>query len=120
MLKIFLNLIINILIILGLSSVLESFNVDNFFAAGIFLIILTIFNWTMVPIIKIFTLPITFLTLGLFNILINLAVILVVANIVEGVSIQGSVIDNLATAALISVVLTAGNILVHRIEKNSR
>ncbi len=77
--------VLNVLIILGMSQVLgNGFPVSGFLSAAIFILVLTLLNWTLIPILKFMTLPLNFLTLGLVGILINgLAVVLagVVLNI---------------------------------------
>jgi putative membrane protein len=55
----------------------DSFQINNVGVAVIFVIVLTIINWTLVPIIKLFTLPFNILTLGILGVIINgLAVVL--------------------------------------------
>ena len=119
MLRIIFHFLINVLLLLGLSAILPGFKVSGFEAAAIFIVILTILNWTILPVIKILTLPLTLLTLGLFNIILNLAVVIIVANSVPGVLITGSTIDKLFIAAIISLAFALGNGLINTIEQDN-
>ena len=56
------------------------------FAAGL---LLGLFNSLVRPLIKILSLPINILTLGLFNIIINAGILWIVDQIVEGLKIIG-------------------------------
>ncbi|MEM1312482.1 MAG: phage holin family protein [Patescibacteria group bacterium] len=118
MLRILLHFIINILLILGLAAVLPDFQVVGFNQAAIFIVILAILNWTLLPIIKILTLPLTLLSLGLFNVILNLVVVIIVANIVDGISLGDSTINQLFIASLISIILAIGNGLVGNLDKS--
>jgi putative membrane protein len=118
MLRIIFHFLVNVLLILGLSYILPGFGVSGFTAASIFIVILTVLNWTILPVIKILALPITLLTLGLFNIILNLVVVIVVANFVPGISIVGTDIDKLFIAAVISLALAFGNGLVNTVEQD--
>lgn len=51
--------------------------------------ILGLFNALVKPIVKFLTLPVIFLTLGLFNIVINIALLLLAAKFIPHLSIQG-------------------------------
>jgi len=80
--------ILNVLIILGMSQVLgNGVPVSGFVNAAVFILVLTLLNWTLIPVLKFMTLPLNFLTLGLIGILINgLAVVL--AGVVLNVRIE--------------------------------
>jgi len=95
--------------LLALSRLLPDFNIDSTSSSVIFLFILSLFNWTVVPIIKFFSLPLNIMTLGVFNILINLATLLFVVNILEGVDLTGNFVENLITGGIILAVLVFSN-----------
>ncbi len=119
MLRALFHLLVNILIILGLSALLPNFEVNGIFPAVAFIFILTVLNWTILPIIKILTLPISILTLGFFNIFLNLFAVILVANTIKGVELRGTFGENLFTAFIITLALALGNSLVNRIEENA-
>jgi len=56
------------------------------FLAGL---LLGLFNLLVKPIVKIFSLPINILTLGLFNIIINAGMLWIVDLIIKGLEIEG-------------------------------
>lgn len=87
------NLIIRILvsaIAVGITSyLLPGVTVDGFGSAIIVAIVLGIVNAIIKPILVIFTLPATILTLGLFMFVINALMILLVDAIVGGFAVDG-------------------------------
>ena len=70
--------ILNIVVVLGFSSLFQTgFPIHGIGQAAVFIVILTLLNWTLIPILKFMTFPLNILTLGLVGILINgLAVVL--------------------------------------------
>ncbi|OXA75117.1 hypothetical protein B0A58_09330 [Flavobacterium branchiophilum NBRC 15030 = ATCC 35035] len=62
---------------------------------------LAILNITVKPLIKLFTLPITFFTLGLFLLVINALMILICTKIVDGFRVDG-----FSTAFVFSLILS--------------
>lgn len=75
--------------------------IDSFLVAAIVAIVLGVLNTLVKPILVLLTLPITFITLGLFLFVINVALVLLAAYIVPGFSI-----DSVLTAVLFSIVLS--------------
>lgn len=59
----------------------------NWMALVIFAIVLAVLNTILKPILKIITLPINIVTLGLFGIIINTGLILLAAKLVNGFSV---------------------------------
>lgn len=111
--------IVNILVILGLDYLIkDSFEVDNLTSAFWFVLILSLLNLLVVPIIKFFTFPINFITLGLFNTLLNLATIAFVSKVIDGVTITGNRLESLLVVVLIAASLSLAHSLIgHAIEK---
>ena len=62
---------------------------DGYLTAIIVAVVLAIVNSTIGPFLKILTLPINILTLGLFSLIINVLIVLLVARIVPGFEITG-------------------------------
>lgn len=58
-------------------------------ALVIFAIVLAILNTVLRPVLRIITLPINIITLGLFGIVINTVMVLLAARLVEGFSVSG-------------------------------
>ena len=71
--------------------IVPGFHVDSFYAALIVALVLGIVNAIIKPILVVLTLPITVLTLGLFTFVINAILILFVATIVKGFTVDGFV-----------------------------
>ena len=99
------NLLIKILITSGLVLLIANFmpgvRVAGFTTALIVAIVLGLLNIFIKPILVIFTLPVTILTLGLFLLVINAIIILLCVNIVRGFAI-----DSFWTALFFSIVLS--------------
>ena len=99
------NLIIRILVSAVLVMLIAHFmpgvSVANFTTSVIVAIVLSLLNLFIKPIIVLFTLPVTILTLGLFLLVINALIILLCSAIVGGFRV-----DNLLVALLFSIVLS--------------
>ncbi len=78
----------------GLSS-------DNFVTAIIVAVVLGLLNLFVKPILVLLTLPVTFITLGLFLLVINALIIMLCANIVDGFAVT-----SFWTALLFSLILS--------------
>ncbi|HLL60489.1 MAG TPA: phage holin family protein [Candidatus Nitrosocosmicus sp.] len=92
--------------------VLPGVDVVSFGSALILALVLGIINVTLKPLLHIFTLPITILTLGLFGLVINAALILLASLIVPGFKVDGFL-----SALLFSIVLSVVNLVLNKIVK---
>lgn len=86
---ILINIIISALAVFASAYILPGVHVDTFLTAIIVAIILGVVNMILKPILVILTLPITIVTLGLFYFVINALMILLVANLVPGFTVDG-------------------------------
>ena len=102
------NLLINGLAILITAYVLEGIAVNSYVTAIMVSLVLGLVNTFIKPIILLFTLPITILSLGLFTFVINALLILIVSNLVVGFMVDGFV-----RALLFSLVLSIVNSVLH-------
>ncbi len=100
--------VINVLVILFLSFILPEFKVASVTSAVFLVLILTLLNFTLGAILKLFTLPLNFLSFGFLGFLINLFVLWVSLNIPQGVTISGSGFGQFITLLIISVSLSIG------------
>ena len=75
------------LIVLVVAYLLPGVTIDNFLAAMTAALILGILNSTFKPLLIFLTLPINFLTLGLFTLIINAVLALIVAALVPGFAV---------------------------------
>ena len=99
------NLFFRILITAGLVLLIAHFmpgvHVVSFATALIVAIVLGLLNIFIKPVMVLLTLPLTFLTLGLFLLVINALIILLCTKIVGGFSV-----DSFLTALLFSILLS--------------
>ena len=98
-------------VIIG-AYILPGVEVDGFFTALIVALILAFLNSTVKPILVIFTIPITILTLGLFLLVINSIMILLADWFISGFEVSG-----IGWAFLLSIVLTILNSLFSDLNK---
>jgi len=89
MAKAILHLLLNAAIFLILSKILPGFYVTGWGAAILASLVLGLVNATVGLILKIITFPLILITLGLFLFVVNAIVILLVAFVVPGLSING-------------------------------
>ena len=91
--------------ILVTSRLLSGIHVKNFTSAVIVGLVLTVLNMWLKPIMIILTLPVTILTLGVFLLIINAAIIKITAWIIG----DGFKVDSWFWAILFSLILTVIN-----------
>jgi putative membrane protein len=84
--------------------IIPGVRVDGFLVAVVVAVILSIVNFIIKPIVTLLTLPINILTLGLFTLIINALMILLVSSIVPGFLVTG-----LWSAVLFGIVLSLVN-----------
>jgi putative membrane protein len=100
----------------GLAHVLQGINIDSFWTAIVFAAVLAILNIFVRPLLILFTLPATILTLGLFLFVINALVVLLASKFVHGITIV-----NFWWALLFSLILSVvGSILDKELEKEKK
>ncbi|MHA6697785.1 phage holin family protein [Chryseobacterium sp. A321] len=72
-----------------LQLILSGVQIENFWTAIIFAVVLGIVNLIFKPIMQILGFPLTVLTLGLFALVINALVIMIVDYFVDGMTVDG-------------------------------
>lgn len=102
------RLILNTIAVLVAAYLVPGVHLSGLFAAFIVVIVLGLLNTLLKPILLLLTLPINFLTLGLFTWVINAALILLASALVPGFSV-----DSFVPALLFSLVLSLVNALLH-------
>ncbi|MBZ5858991.1 phage holin family protein [Flavihumibacter profundi] len=83
------RLLISALVAFGLSYVLPGIHIDTFITALVLALVLAVLNTLLKPIMVILTLPITIITMGLFLLVINAAIILLASKLVDGFKVDG-------------------------------
>ncbi len=113
------NFLIRVLVVaavsFGLAHLLGGVHVTDFWTALVFAVILALLNMFIKPLLILFTLPVTFITLGLFLFVINALVVLLASKFVDGFSI-----DNFWWALLFSIILSIITSTIDKKEKEDR
>ena len=86
--------------------VFDGVYVGSFLTAVFSIAVLAVLNALVWPLVIRFTLPLVLLTAGLFTFVLNAAFILIVSKLVDGLEV-----DSFGLALLVSVVLTAANLV---------
>ncbi len=86
---IIIRLLITAVVAFGLTYVLSGVHIDSFTTAIVFAIILGILNLIVKPVLSILGLPLTIITLGLFSLVINAAVVYLAVYFIDGMKIDG-------------------------------
>jgi putative membrane protein len=110
--KLVLSLIINAVAVFAAAYLLPQVSVDAPLTAFWVALVLGILNSTLKPILKLLTLPINFITLGLFGLVINLFILYVATLLVPGFVISGIVgyiLFSLVTGIVASVLHALAN-----------
>nr|WP_321414424.1 phage holin family protein [uncultured Allomuricauda sp.] len=113
--KLILRLLLNALAVVILSYVLPGVGVDSMFTAIIVAVVLSLLNFLVKPILVIFTLPITILTLGLFLLVINAIIILLAANLIDGFQVT-----SFWWAVIFSLLLSFLQAILHSVLKEDQ
>ena len=85
LIRVFLSAVAVILV----SYLLPGVEVDSFMVALILAVLLSLLNATVKPLLIVFTIPLTVLTLGLFLLVINALIILLADSIIPGFEVNG-------------------------------
>lgn len=108
--KLLLRLLVTAALVLLLSNILTGVHVNSFGTAVIVAVVLGLLNIFIKPILVLLTLPVTFVTLGLFLLVINALIILLCTKIVGGF-----VVDTFWTALIFSIILSILQSLTYKI-----
>ena len=113
------NFLVRILLIaalsFGLAQLLGGIHVADFWTALVFAFVLALLNMFVRPILILVTLPVTFITLGLFLFVVNTLIIMLASKFVDGFSI-----DSFWWALLFSIILSIITSAIDKKEKGDR
>lgn len=101
-------LLINSIVIFIAAYLLEGVKIKSFWTAIGVAILLGLINMFIKPIIVLLTLPVTVLTLGLFILVINAWILMIIDNMVDGLKIDG-----FFWAAVYSILISILNGVLH-------
>ncbi|RPF54382.1 phage holin family protein [Aquisalibacillus elongatus] len=107
------SIVVNTVAILAVAELFDRVHVEGVTAAILASVILGILNAIVKPILVIFTLPITFLTLGLFLFVINAITLMLTQWILAG----DFVIEGFGTAILAAIIITILNTILQKLLK---
>lgn len=109
--KILLRLFITAILVMVIAHLMKGVRLDNGIETSLEVaIVLALLNFFVKPILVLFTLPVTVLTLGLFLLVINAAIILICAHFIKEFKV-----DSFWTALLFSIILSLSQSLVFRL-----
>lgn len=111
----FVRFLLNGLAVVLTAYLLPGVSVDDYWTALIVALVLSIANIIVKPILIVLTIPITILTLGLFLLVINAFIILLVDSLVSGFYVDG-----FWWALLFSLILSVFNSLFNDMSKDNR
>ena len=109
------KLLLNALAVFVLANVLSGVQVDGYASAIIVAVVLSILNLLVKPLLVVLTLPITIVTLGLFLLVINAAIILFADKLIDGFSVV-----NIWWAILFSILLSILQSVLHSFMKTDK
>ena len=110
MLSMFLRWIIYALLVVLTAWIIPGISVSNFISAMLVCIVIALINVFIRPLVEFISLPVNFLTLGLFSLVIN-ALLLMLAGLIT----PGFVVDGFLSALLGSILLSLFAGLINKI-----
>ncbi len=110
-----LALIINALILYGSAMIFSGITVDSYLDAVLVILVLTVVNFFIRPVLVFLTLPVTILTLGLFLLVINAAMILLTDWL-----LTDFYVDGWFWALVLSLILSIFSLAVNRQRHGAR
>lgn len=108
--EILINWVVSAMVIFSVAYLMPGVHVESFTSALVVALVLGIINAFVKPVLIILTLPITILTLGLFTLILNALLILLVSHIVPGFTVDGFL-----WALAFGIVLSIANTVVHNL-----
>jgi putative membrane protein len=109
------KIIITALAVIITCAMLPGVHIDGALTAVIIAAVLSLLNSFVKPVLIFFTLPLTIFTLGIFLLVINAAMILLAARLVDGFKVDG-----FWTALFFSIILSLINTLLNSLNKKKR
>ncbi|APC49118.1 phage holin family protein [Virgibacillus halodenitrificans] len=109
------SLILNAVALLVVAQLFDSFQLEGFGTALLASFILAILNILIKPLLILFTLPITILTLGLFLFVINAVTLMITQALMD----SSFVIDGFGIAILASIIISIINLVLNNLVKDS-
>jgi putative membrane protein len=115
MINYIIRLILCGILIYFIPTQLAGINVESFQVAFVVALAMSLLNTFIKPVLKLISLPITFLTLGLFTLVITVAVVYLCAYLVDGFSVTGFI-----PPLLFSIILSIANGILTFFQKKDK
>lgn len=115
MIKLVIKLLVSALAIWLTSQFFDNVTCEPWHMSIVVALVLGLINVFIKPIVKILSLPINILSLGLFSLVINGAMILLCSHFVDAFNIQGCNMSALGTAIAFGVVLSLINWILNKL-----
>lgn len=112
MIKLLANWILNALALYVVAYFVPGVVIENFTAALVAIVVISLLNLTIKPILLLLTLPVTIISLGLFVFVINAVMLMLAGSITPGFHVMG-----FGTAIIGSVLLTIVTMFFNRLVK---
>ena len=109
------KLILSAVAVILIAKILPGVSLDNYTTAIIVAAVIAILNVLVKPILIIFTLPITIVTLGLFLLIINAIIIVLADKLIDGFGVS-----SIWTALLFSILLSILQSILHSLLKEDK
>ena len=109
--KFLVDLLIRALILLLTAYLVPGFKIDSYTTAVIVALVLAILNILIKPLLILFTLPATILSLGLFLFVINAVLLILASKLIDGFKIE-SFMTAIIASLVITVISSVVNLLV--------
>lgn len=110
--KIFIKWLIYTILIIFVAWIIPGISVDNFFSAMLACLVIGFINIFIKPVVQLVSLPVTFLTLGLFAVVIN-ALLLMLAGIIT----PGFTVEGFFSALFGSIILSVFTSIINKSDK---
>lgn len=105
------NLIINALAFYVTAYIVPGVHIENIQALGVVAVVWGVLSIVLRPVLILLTLPVNFLTLGLFTFVINAFMIMIMSSLVRGFRVDG-----FGQALLAAVVLALVNVVLGKLK----
>jgi putative membrane protein len=113
--RLLIRIIVTSILVMLISNLMNGVVVDKFTTALLVAIVLGLLNFFVKPILVLFTLPITLVTLGLFYLIINAIIILLCDKLVDGFHVS-----SFWTALFFSILLSISQSLVYKVTETKK
>ncbi|MFD1038852.1 phage holin family protein [Virgibacillus byunsanensis] len=115
LLRWFISIFLNAVALIAVAQLFDGFQLKGFGTALLASLILSVLNIIIKPILIVFTLPITFLTLGLFLFVINAITLMITQALMDA----SFVIEGFGTAIIAAIVISILNLLLNQLVKDT-